>query len=102
MVGVAKDDGKRRDLSPTKETHIEPGDTLWVISSDEHIKKAAEDHGWFIKEEHDVFREVNYPEVSGVVEGVVIPHSNLSGHSMEELQFRPLYHVNPLAIVSGE
>ncbi len=101
VVGVAKNDG-RRDLSPTKGTLIEPGDTLWVISSEEHITKVAGDHGWQIKEEHDVFKEVNYPEVSGVVEGVVIPHSNLSGHSMEELQFRPLYHVNPLAIVRGD
>jgi len=102
VVGVSKSDGMRKDLSPTKETHIEPGDALWVISSDENMQKAAADHGWHIKEEHDVFRDVNYPEVSGVVEGVVIPHSNLSGHSMEELQFRPLYHVNPLAIVRGE
>lgn len=102
VVGVAKEDGMRKDLSPTKDVYIEPGDTLWLISSDEHIKKVAADHGWNIKEEHDVFRDLNYPEVSGVVEAVVIPHSNLSGHSMEELQFRPLYHVNPLAIVRGD
>ncbi len=102
VVGVAKDDGMRKELSPTKETLIEPGDSLWIVSSDENMEKVAGDHGWTIKEEPDVFKEVNYPEVSGVVEGVVIPHSNLSGHSMEELQFRPLYHVNPLAIVRGD
>ena len=102
VVGVAKETGKYKDLSPTKNTHIEPGDSLWVMSSEEHIKKAAADHGWKIKEEHEVFKDVNYPEVSGVVEGVVIPHSNLSGHSMKELQFRDTYHVNPLAIVRGD
>lgn len=102
VVGVAKADGHRKDLSPTKGVHIEPGDTLWVMSSPEHLQKAAANHGWRIKEELEVFKDVSYPEVSGVVEGVVIPHSNLSGHTMEELQFRPLYHVNPLAIVRGE
>jgi di/tricarboxylate transporter len=99
VIGVVKEDGKRKNLSPTKDTYIEPGDTLWVMSSEENIVKVSEDHGWTIKEEHDVFRDLNYPEVSGVVEAVVIPHSNLSGHSMEELQFRELFHVNPLAIV---
>ncbi len=99
VVGVVKADRMRKDLSPTQETHIEPGDTLWVIGSEERIAKIAEDHGWTVKEEHDVFRDLNYPEVSGVVEGVVIPHSNLSGHSMEEMQFRETFHVNPLAIV---
>lgn len=102
VVGVAKEKSLRKNLSPTKTTLIEPGDALWVMSSDDNIKRAAADHGWIIKEEHEVFREVNFPEVSGVVEGVVIPHSNLSGHSMEELQFRDLYHVNPLAIVRGD
>ena len=102
VLGVAKDDGMRKDLSPTKDVYIEPGDSLWVMASDEHINKAASVHGWKIKEEHDVFSDVNYPEVSGVVEAVVIPHSNLSGHSMEELHFRSLYHVNPLAIVRGD
>ncbi len=102
VIGVAKEDGKRKDLSPTKGTHIEPGDTLWIISSAERLAKVAADHGWRIKKEHDVFRDLSYPEVSGVVEGVVIPHSNLSGYSMEELQFRELYHVNPLAIVRGD
>lgn len=102
VVGVARNEGKVKDLAPTRDTHIEPGDSLWVICSEERIRKVAQDHGWLLLEEHDVFREENYPEVSGVVEGVVIPHSNLSGHSMEELQFRPLYRVNPLAIVRGD
>jgi di/tricarboxylate transporter len=62
----------------------------------------SEEQGWLIKPEHQVFAEENYPDESGVVEGVVIPHSNLSQHSMEELQFRSLYQVNPLAIVRGD
>lgn len=102
VVGVAKKKGNHKELSPTKEMLIEPGDTLWVMSSEENITKAAEKYGWTVKDKLDIFEELNFPEVSGVVEGVVIPHSNLSNHTMEELQFRPLYHVNPLAIVRGD
>ena len=46
-----------------------------------------------------MFAEENNPDESGVIEGVVIPHSNLSQHTMAELQFRSLFQVNPLAIV---
>jgi di/tricarboxylate transporter len=102
VVGIAKNDGYQKEFAPTKDSIIEAGDALWVISAAKNIKLMSEEQGWLIKPEHQVFAEENYPDESGVVEGVVIPHSNLSQHSMEELQFRSLYQVNPLAIVRGD
>jgi di/tricarboxylate transporter len=102
VVGIAKKEGYQKNLAPTQNSLVEPGDVLWIISSRQNIERAAEAHGWHIKPEAEVFSEENYSEVSGVIEGVVIPHSNLSGHTMEELQFRPLFQVNPLAIVRGD
>ncbi len=102
VVGIAKNEGFHKNLAPTENSLVEPGDVLWIISSRKNIERAAEAHGWSIKPEAEVFSEENYSEVSGVVEGVVIPHSNLSGHTMEELRFRRLFQVNPLAIVRGD
>ncbi len=102
VVGIAKEDGYHKNLSPQKDSVIEAGDSLWVISSEKNIHKLVEDQGWIIKPEHEVFAANNFPDESGVVEGVVIPHSNLSQHTMEELAFRRLYHINPLAIVRGD
>lgn len=102
VVGIAKKEGYQKEFAPTKDSVIEAGDALWVISADKNIKRMTEEQGWVIKPEHQVFAEENYPDESGVIEGVVIPHSNLSQHSMEELQFRSLYQVNPLAIVRGD
>ena len=102
VVGIAKNEGYQKDLAPTKDALVEPGDVLWIIGSEKNINRVAEGHGWSVKAEPEVFGEENFIEVSGVIEGVVIPHSNLSGHTMEELQFRPLYQVNPLAIVRGD
>ncbi len=102
VVGLAKSDGIHKNLAPTKEDIVEAGDTLWVISSEKNIQRIGADYAWVIKEEHEVFAKENYPDESGVIEGVVIPHSNLSRHTMEELQLRALYHVNPLAIVRGD
>lgn len=102
VVGIAKNSGLVKNLAPIPDSMIEPGDVLWIICSEDKIERLAADHNWHIKSQHEVFAEENSPDESGVVEGVVIPHSNLSGHSMEELQFRALYRVNPLAIVRGD
>jgi di/tricarboxylate transporter len=102
VVGIAKKDGYQKEFAPNKDSLIEAGDSLWVISAEKNIQRLAGDQGWVIKPEHEVFAEENYPDESGVVEGVVIPHSNLSQHTMEELQFRSLYQINPLAIVRGD
>ncbi|SDO64589.1 SLC13 family permease [Desulforhopalus singaporensis] len=99
VVGIAKKEGYEKEFAPTKDSLIEAGDSLWVISAEKNIQRLSDEQGWVIKPEHEVFAEENYPDESGVIEGVVIPHSNLSQHTMEELQFRGLYQVNPLAIV---
>ena len=102
VVGIAKSEGYEKDLAPTQDSLIEAGDSLWVISSEKNLARLTKEQGWIIKPEHEVFATENYPDESGVLEGVVIPHSNLSQHTMEELQFRRLFQINPLAIVRGD
>ncbi|WP_136808286.1 SLC13 family permease [Desulfosediminicola flagellatus] len=102
VIGIAKHTSYQKELAPTQDSIVEPGDILWIVGSEKNIKQVAEIQGWVIKPETDIFSEEDSPQESGVIEGVVIPHSNLSGHTMEELQFRPLYQVNPLAIVRGD
>lgn len=102
VVGIAKESGFKKNLSPQKDSNVEAADTLWVVGSEANVTRLAEEQGWIIKPEYDVFATENYPDESGVIEGVVIPHSNLSQHTMEELKFRRLYHINPLAIVRGD
>ncbi len=102
VVGIAKNEGYQKDFAPTKDSIVEAGDSLWVMSSEKNIQRLVDEQGWVIKPEHEVFADENFPDESGVVEGVIIPHSNLSQHTMEELQFRSLYQINPLAIVRGD
>ncbi len=102
VVGVAKEKGYDKNLSPTQDTLLEPGDSLWVMSSEAHISRLINDLKWTIKPEFEIFASDNSPDESGIMEGVVVHHSSLSTHTMEELSFRRLYHVNPLAIVRGE
>jgi len=102
VVGIAKNEGYVKNLAPVKDSVVGPGDVLWIVSSREKIVRVADTYGWRVKRQHEVFAEENSPDESGVIEGVVIPHSNLSGHTMAELRFRALFQVNPLAIVRGD
>lgn len=102
VVGIAKQNGFKKNLSPQVDSCVEAGDTLWMVGSEKNVARLAEEQGWLVKPEYDVFASENYPDESGVIEGVIIPHSNLSQHTMEELKFRRLYHINPLAIVRGD
>lgn len=102
VIGIAKNEGYQKEFAPTRESLVEAGDSLWVMSSEKNIQRMVDEQGWLIKPEHEVFANENYPDESGVVEGVIIPHSNLSQHTMEELQFRRLFQINPLAIVRGD
>lgn len=102
VIGIAKQTGHQKNLSPMKDDLIEPGDSLWVMGTIKNLHIIEDELGWQLKPEHIIFNTENSADESGVIEGVVIPHSNLTGHSMEELQFRRLYQVNPLAIVRGD
>ena len=72
VVGIAKKDGYQKEFAPTKDSLIEAGDSVWVISAEKNIQRLTTDQGWVIKPEHEVFAEENYPDESGVVEGVVL------------------------------
>ena len=102
VVGVAKNQGKTKNLAPMGDEMLEPGDTIWVVGERGKVRFLAEDLGLIVRKEPELFSGENSIEESGIIEGVVIPHSNLTGHTMEELQFRRLYKVNPLAIVRGD
>ncbi|MCP3954408.1 MAG: SLC13 family permease, partial [Desulfobacterales bacterium] len=95
---IAKDHCRKKLLAPTYADQVEPGDTVGIISTDEHILKLAADLGWTIKSDLDVFSEDLSPANAGIVEAIVTPHSELAGHKMRDIHFRKRYQVNPLAI----
>ena len=102
VVGIAKGGGNTKNMAPLKDVLIEPGDVLWTIGSRQKVDAMSGEQGWVVRGEPELFADESSIDECGIVEGVVIPHSNLAGHTMEELQFREMYTVNPLAIVRGD
>jgi len=103
VVGIAKGEERyTKNFAPGRDDAIEPGDILWLIGSDSKVETLTKELGWQLRSEPELFADDNSIDESGIIEGVVIPHSNLAGHSLQELKFGELYKVNALALVRGD
>ena len=98
VFGIMKADSGRKNLAPIQESEVGPGDILALASTRTNIQRLAKELGWKISEGLNVFTEDFSPANFAVLEGIIPPRSDLSGHSMAELDFRELYQVNALAI----
>jgi di/tricarboxylate transporter len=98
VVGIMKADDGSKNLAPTKDAKIGPGDIIALASTQTNAPRLAEDLGWTISEDLKVFAEDISPANFAMLEGIIPPRSDLSGHTLAELDFRDLYQVNPLAI----
>ena len=102
VVAIAKAGSGSRNLVPTKESEIGTGDVVAIVSTHDQANQIAKDLGWTIREGIKVFAEEFSPANAGVIEAIVPPHSELTGHTMDELDFRERYQVNPLAIYRND
>ncbi len=80
---------------------ISANDDIAVIGKEERIRKLAEEYGWIIKDGLEVFGESLAPTNAGMAETVVSPRSQLIGKTMNEVNFKELYGVNPVALFTG-
>jgi di/tricarboxylate transporter len=90
--------GKTRITVPARADIIESGDTIGVISNQEHVTKLAKDMGWTLLPELNILNEVLSIDNAGVTEAIVSPRSELVGKTLHQVYFRKIYQVSPLAI----
>ncbi|MGA6924126.1 MAG: SLC13 family permease, partial [Desulfosarcina sp.] len=102
VVAVAKAGGGGRNFAPTKESEIGAGDIVAVASTHAGANEIAKDLGWTIRKGFKTFAEEFSPANAGVIEAIVPPHSDLTDHTMDALDFREKYQVIPLAIYRGD
>lgn len=89
---------RQKLFPPPRETAICPGSIFAVYGAPESVRTAAEKYGFEIHPELQYFAEDLSSDYSGIVEGVVSPHSKFIGRSLSEIHFRHNYLVSPLAL----
>jgi di/tricarboxylate transporter len=96
----ARDNIKIMSLTP--EMEIGPDNDLAVFGQEKNVKRLAHDYGLKVKTGLDIFKDDLAPAVSGVVEAVVAPRSDLINKTLRESHFWEQFQVNPLAISRAE
>lgn len=91
-------DGLKMIKVPSRSDIIEPGDSVGVISNQEHIRGLEKHTGWKLKPELDHMSEILSPDNTRITEAVVTPRSELVGKTLHQIYFRKRYQVNPLAL----
>jgi di/tricarboxylate transporter len=92
------DSSGKKIMAPVPDEKIGPDTDLAVYGFDQHAHAMAGKEGMFFGKELDVFKEDLSSNVSGNVEAVISPRSNLEGKTLSEVNFQEMYNVTPIAI----
>jgi di/tricarboxylate transporter len=98
VICICKREGRFKVTVPARADIVEPGDVVGVISNKTHVEKLAADMGWTLCGQPAKLGEIMSPDVSGIVEAVIPPRSELVGKTLHEVYFRKRYQLNPLAL----
>lgn len=103
VIAVDKGDGLRMGSdSVDRETPIQAGTVIGVLSSDVNIQKVADSNKMILKPGLEVFVDALSSLKAGIAELVIPPSSNLIGKTAREVWMRKRYGASLLAIHRGD
>jgi len=98
IAGVYQPENNHKNYAPTRDELIQSGETIAMVGNEEHVRKCAEEMGWILKDDLEVFAEDFSPNNAGVLEGIITPRSQLVGKTLHEVRFRKTNHVIPVVL----
>ncbi len=101
VVAIAGRDGFKL-LSAAPDMEIRSDSDIVVYGLQENVKKMAKELGMQIKDSLDLFRNEMSAAISGTIEAVVAPRSELIGKTLRKAHFWEQFQVNPLAIYRSD
>ena len=101
VVAIHHAGEKRMNLTPRSHNEVAAGDTIAVVGKEKNVRRMAGELGWSLKEGLDTFAESLARTSAGMAETVVSPRSELIGKTMNEVNFKDLYNLNPVALFKG-
>ncbi len=101
VVAIAGRDGFKF-LSVAPDMEIRSDADIVVYGLQENVEKMAKELGITIKDSLDVFQNEMSAAISGTIEAVVAPRSDLIGKTLKKAHFWEQFQVNPLAIYRSD
>ncbi len=101
VVAIAGRDGFKL-LSVDQDMEIRSDVDIVVYGLQKNVEKMAKELGITIKDSLDVFQNEMSEALSGTIEAVVAPRSDLIGKTLKKANFWEQFQVNPLAIYRSD
>ncbi|MBI4776536.1 MAG: SLC13 family permease [Deltaproteobacteria bacterium] len=101
-VALRSHDGRTKLFPPDRDQLILPRSTIAVFGPRGKVEEAAAAFGFRWDDHVRIFDSELSSDISGVVEGVVAPHSKFIGKSLQEIRFRHNYLLAPLAVFRSD
>ncbi len=101
VVAIAGRDGFKF-ISVAPDMEIRSDADIVVYGLQENVEKMAKELGITIKDSLDVFQNEMSAAISGTIEAVVAPRSDLIGKTLKKAHFWEQFQVNPLAIYRSD
>ncbi|MFC1815227.1 SLC13 family permease [Thermodesulfobacteriota bacterium] len=98
VVGISFVEQKDKSFVPRSTDKISANDDIAIVGRELNIKKLAAEFGWQIKNGLDVFAESLSRTNAGMAETIVSPRSELIGKTMNQINFKELYGLNPILL----
>jgi di/tricarboxylate transporter len=101
VVAISHSEKREKNFVPRSKDKIQANDDLAVVGREKNIRRLADEYGWQVKDNLQVFAESLSRTNAGMAETVVSPRSELIGKTMSEIHFKDLYGLNPVALFKG-
>ncbi|MCK5507503.1 MAG: SLC13 family permease [Desulfobacterales bacterium] len=101
VVAIAGRDGFK-SFSVDPDMEIRSDVDIVVYGLQENVEKMAKELGVQIKDSLDLFKSEMSAAISGTIEAVVAPRSELIGKTLKKAHFWEQFQVNPLAIYRSD
>ncbi len=101
VVGVRFNSENEKSMVPKSTDVITAGDDIAVIGQEKLVRMMADEYGWEIKDGLDVFTENLSTVNAGMAETVVSPRSDLIGKTLNQINFKEMFGLNPVALFTG-
>ncbi|EGL82341.1 Citrate transporter [Caldalkalibacillus thermarum TA2.A1] len=88
--------------SPWRKTRLKVNQTIAVLGSKANVTAFVNDHRLSLKDDLDIFSNLENEDHAGFAEIVVPPKSQAAGKKLADIGFRKIYNLEPVAFISRE